>query len=51
VQETHAMQTTVLVVDDDRANLESVSRIFQREGVNTLTAPSGQAALELLRRP
>ena len=23
---------TVLVVDDDRANLDSVARIFQREG-------------------
>ena len=26
------MSSTVLVVDDDRANLESVCRIFQREG-------------------
>ncbi|MFZ5471047.1 MAG: sigma-54-dependent transcriptional regulator [Myxococcota bacterium] len=43
--------STVLVVDDDRANLESVVRIFQREGVETLAASSGQEALELLRRP
>jgi two-component system response regulator HydG len=42
---------TVLVVDDDRANLDSVSKIFQREGLATLTAPNGQEALELLRRP
>jgi two-component system response regulator HydG len=42
---------TVLVVDDDLANLESVSRIFQREGLNTLCASSGKEALELLRRP
>ncbi len=44
-------QTTVLVVDDDRANQESVARIFQREGLATLAAPNGKEALELLRRP
>ena len=43
--------TTVLVVDDDQANLESVARIFQKEGLQTLTAGGGQAAVELLRRP
>ncbi|OJT16216.1 DNA-binding response regulator [Archangium sp. Cb G35] len=43
--------TTVLVVDDDRANLDSVSRIFQREGLETLSASNGTEALELLRRP
>ncbi|MFP2909025.1 sigma-54-dependent transcriptional regulator [Pyxidicoccus sp. 3LFB2] len=42
---------TVLVVDDDRANLESVTRIFQREGMATLAAANGTEALELLRRP
>jgi CheY-like chemotaxis protein len=42
---------TVLVVDDDRANLDSVARIFQREGLETLTASNGTEALELLRRP
>jgi two-component system response regulator HydG len=42
---------TLLVVDDDRANLESVARIFQHEGWNPLTASEGAAALELLRRP
>ncbi len=45
------MSSTVLVVDDDQANLESVCRIFQREGVATLAAANGQQALELLRRP
>ncbi|MCC6332468.1 MAG: sigma-54-dependent Fis family transcriptional regulator [Myxococcales bacterium] len=45
------MSSTVLVVDDDRANLESVCRIFQKEGVQTLAAGNGQDALELLRRP
>ncbi len=43
--------TTVLVVDDDRANLDSVCKIFQREGVPTLAAGGGQEALEHLRRP
>jgi len=43
--------TTVLVVDDDLANLESVCRIFQKEGVATLSAPDGSKALELLRKP
>ena len=42
---------TVLVVDDDQANLDSVARIFQREGLETLTAHNGTEALELLRRP
>jgi len=42
---------TVLVVDDDRANLDSVSRIFQREGLATLAASNGTEALELLRKP
>jgi len=44
-------EPVVLIVDDDRANLESVARIFQKEGVATLTATSGQQALESLRRP
>ncbi|MCI0673552.1 MAG: sigma-54 dependent transcriptional regulator [Myxococcaceae bacterium] len=42
---------TILVVDDDQANLESVARIFQREGLEVLTASSGKDGLELLRRP
>jgi two-component system response regulator HydG len=44
-------QPTVLVVDDDRANLDSVARIFQRESLATLTASNGTEALELLRKP
>ena len=46
-----ANEITVLVVDDDQANLESVARIFQKMGLQTLTAPGGRAAVELLRRP
>ena len=41
---------TVLVVDDDASNLDSVERIFQKEGLRTLGAESGERALELLRQ-
>src|SRR5687768_14982365 len=44
-------QTTVLVVDDDRANLESVAKIFQREGLETVSCTNGKEALDVLRRP
>ncbi len=43
--------STVLVVDDDRANLDSVARIFQHEGLATLIASDGEEGLKLLRRP
>jgi two-component system response regulator HydG len=42
---------TVLVVDDDPANLESVARTLRHEGWEVLTAAEGAAAVELLRRP
>ena len=42
-------ETTVLVVDDERSNLESLERIFQREGFRVLTADSGRAALDVCR--
>ncbi len=41
----------MLVVDDDHANLDSVCKVFQREGVATLSASNGSEAIELLRRP
>ncbi|HEX4622400.1 MAG TPA: sigma-54 dependent transcriptional regulator, partial [Myxococcaceae bacterium] len=44
-------RATVLVVDDDQANLESVARIVEKEGLATITAPNGARALELLRQP
>jgi len=40
---------TVLLVDDEPANLDSLERIFAREGYRTLRAESAAAALELLR--
>jgi len=40
----------VLIVDDERSNLESLERIFAREGWRTAAATSGEEALEALRR-
>ncbi|MHB1844079.1 MAG: sigma-54-dependent transcriptional regulator [Deltaproteobacteria bacterium] len=40
----------VLVVDDDRSNLESIERIFTKEGFRVRTAPEGTQALDLIRR-
>jgi two-component system response regulator HydG len=40
----------VLIVDDERSNLDSLERIFAREGWSVLTAESGPRALEILRR-
>ena len=40
------MQGTVLAVDDDQANLDSLERILAREGWRFLRAASGAAALE-----
>jgi two-component system response regulator HydG len=43
------MQGTVLVVDDEQENLESLERIFSREGWRVLLAASGEKALQALR--
>ncbi len=40
---------TVLVVDDDRSNVESLERIFQREGMRILSANDAKSALEFVR--
>jgi len=40
----------VLIVEDDPSNLSSLERIFEREGLRTLRAIEGQAALEHCRR-
>ncbi len=40
----------LLLVDDERANLDSLERIFSREGYRTLLADDAKAALELLRK-
>jgi two-component system response regulator HydG len=40
----------VLVVDDEPAIVESLGKIFKREGLTVLSATDGNAGLELLRR-
>jgi DNA-binding NtrC family response regulator len=40
---------TVLVVDDERSNVESLEKIFLREGMRTLSASDAKRALELVR--
>jgi two-component system response regulator HydG len=40
----------VLLVDDDQDNLDSLSRIFAKEGLATRAASNGTDALSLLRR-
>ncbi len=41
--------TTVLLVDDERENLEALERIFSREGFRVLSAESGRRALDMCR--
>jgi two-component system response regulator HydG len=41
---------TVLVVDDEPAIVESLTKIFRREGMTVLAATDGNTALDLLRR-
>jgi two-component system response regulator HydG len=40
---------TILVVDDEPANLASLEKIFQRDGLRAITADSAKAALEIVR--
>jgi two-component system response regulator HydG len=40
----------ILIADDERPNLESLSRIFAKEGWKVATAESGAEALDVLRR-
>ncbi len=40
----------VLVVDDEAAIVESLAKIFKREGLTVLTATDGNAGLDLLRK-
>src|SRR5690606_41435283 len=41
--------TTLLVVDDEQANLEALEKIFRKEGLRVLCASSGREALDLCR--
>ena len=42
-------KATILVVDDEAGNRESLERIFVREGYRVLTADSGRRALDVCR--
>jgi two-component system response regulator HydG len=42
-------EITVLVVDDEPSNVESLEKIFSKEGMRVLTAPHAKRALELVR--
>src|SRR5271169_4921200 len=46
---TAADAITVLVVDDERSNVESLEKIFLREGMRVLTAHDAKHALDLVR--
>jgi two-component system response regulator HydG len=43
-------EQSILIVDDDRANVLSLERIFQKEKVVVFTASDGQEALAVLRK-
>ncbi len=40
----------LLIVDDDVSNLTSLTRLFEREGVEVIGASNGSEALDILRR-
>ncbi len=44
------MEPLILVADDERSNVDSLSRIFTKEGWRVATADSGAQALDVLRR-
>jgi two-component system response regulator HydG len=46
---TDSSEISVLVVDDEAPNIDSLRRIFEREGFAVLTATSGRKALDLCR--
>ena len=46
---TAVLPPSILVVDDDRSNLESIERIFVKEGFRVRSAPNGEVALALVR--
>ncbi len=43
------MENTVLLVDDERNILNSLTRVFRKEGYNILTAEGGAEGLDLIR--
>ncbi len=41
---------TILIVDDEKSNLDSLERIFDKEGMRILRAPAGKDAVEIFKR-
>ncbi len=50
VDDSLQLVPTLMVVDDDDSNLESLQSVFAREGFKILLAPGGREALELVRK-
>lgn len=44
------MRDTIMIVDDEPNILNALGRLFRREGVDVITAESGEAGLELIRK-
>lgn len=44
------MANTLLIIDDEESNLDSLSGILSDEGFVTLTAPSAEDGLQLLEQ-
>jgi CheY-like chemotaxis protein len=44
-------ETTLLLVEDDPSNLESLERLCAKEGYRILTATDARSALDILRKP
>ena len=43
-------EATVLVVEDDRSNLDSLERLFAKEGYRVLTTSDAKSALDVMRK-
>ena len=50
LKEAPADAGIILIVDDEPAIVESLTKIFKRENLNVLAATEGNAALDLLRK-
>ncbi len=44
------LDQTILIIDDDTDNLQSLTRIFEREGYRVVQAETGKKGLDILRK-
>lgn len=49
-KKTQLEGATLLIVDDEHEHLLSLRRLFEREGTTVFTAPSGELALDIVRK-